>query len=199
VHIDPISNCGGCWFFIPCLTDLFLIGKERLLVSMRTVDAAGLSVYQGPRDPSNFLVSLVREYHVIQVSMQRSLHQITLATIASMRNFSLLGATALLAASAIAVEEGHNMDMPCFNDICFTSWRCWYPRVSKYDNTIDARCNVPHHVYTPANDGTRWNTMVWDSSYYVTWKSSYETQGEDIVLEWLMFETPGLPRKPYSS
>jgi hypothetical protein len=43
VHIDPISNCEGCWFFIPCLTDLFLIGKERLFVSMKTVDAAGLS------------------------------------------------------------------------------------------------------------------------------------------------------------
>ena len=74
VHIDPISNCEGCWFFIPCLTDLFLIGKERLFVSMRTVDAAGLSVYQGPRDPSNFLVSLFREQHVIQVSTQRNLH-----------------------------------------------------------------------------------------------------------------------------
>lgn len=111
-----------------------------------------------------------------------------------MRSFNLLGPVALMAASAVAAGEEYYSDMPCDNDICFTSWRCWYSRMSKYDNTIDDRCNVPKHVYTPAMDGTRWNTMVWDSSYYVKWKSSFKTVEEDAVLEWLMFESPDFPR-----
>lgn len=108
-----------------------------------------------------------------------------------MRILNIVGAATLLAASAVGAEEYNNNYMPCFNDICWTSWRCWYWRRTQYDAEIGDRCGMPDNVYTPAKDHAQWNTLVWGESYFMTWRSSYESQGEDIVLEWLMFEAPG--------
>lgn len=110
-----------------------------------------------------------------------------------MRISSLLGAAILTAASAVTAEEKSGNGLPCANDICFTSWKCFYKQKSKYNSEIDNRCNVPSYAYTPSTSGSRWNTMVWNFPYYITWARSLETQTEDIVLEWLMFETPGSP------
>lgn len=103
-----------------------------------------------------------------------------------MRNFKSISVVALLAASTAVASE-----MPCFNDLCFTSWKCHYSRTSKYDKEIDDRCNVPSDVYTPARDGSLWNALVWNRATYLTWTPNYATQLEEIVLEWLMFEGPG--------
>ncbi|KAF3045080.1 hypothetical protein E8E12_008042 [Didymella heteroderae] len=40
-------------------------------------------------------------------------------------------------------------------------------------------------------DGAPWTTLVWGENYEMTWQFDYETQDEEIVLEWLMFEAPG--------
>ncbi|KAJ8117126.1 hypothetical protein OPT61_g1598 [Boeremia exigua] len=102
----------------------------------------------------------------------------------------VVSALSLLSASVVSGEEEHP-DMPCFNDICWTSWRCWYWRRSTYDNKIGKRCGMPDNVYIPAYDHSQWNTLVWGENYPMSWKSSPGTQGDDIVLEWLMFEAPG--------
>jgi hypothetical protein len=118
-----------------------------------------------------------------------------------MRNFSPISALALLAAStAVQAEEQYNMNMPCFNDICWTSWRCYYNRMSKYDGKIGNRCGVPGNVYTPALDGARRNTLVWDEKYYLEWAFDWEqdSRKEEIILEWLMFEAPGTESKSFS-
>lgn len=114
-----------------------------------------------------------------------------------MRGFDTLRALALalLSASAIIHAEEYNMKMPCYNDICWTSWKCYYSRYSKYDESIGDRCGFPDNVYTPANDGAQRNTLVWGEGYMMYWTSNYASQGEDIVLEWLMFEAPGTESK----
>lgn len=99
----------------------------------------------------------------------------------NMRASVVLGAIALLASSTSA------SDLPCFNDICWTSWRCYYTR-SLFK---PSRCGLPHNVYRQGYDDAPWTTLVWGENYEMTWQSSYETQGEEIVLEWLMFEAPG--------
>jgi hypothetical protein len=108
-----------------------------------------------------------------------------------MRSRNILSAVALLAAPAISLPDDYNMNMPCNNDICWTSWKCHYSRYSKYDDKIGNRCGLPDNVYTPGPDGANWNTLVWGKNYWMEWTSSYESQGEDIVLEWLMFSAPG--------
>ena len=112
-----------------------------------------------------------------------------------MRNFSLAGALALLAASAVTAEEEYNMNMPCFNDICWTSWKCRYSRTSKYDKELNDRCNLPNNVYVPGVDRALYNTLVWGQDYYMRWTSNYASQSEDIVLEWLNFVAPGTESK----
>lgn len=81
--------------------------------------------------------------------------------------------------------------MPCFNDICWTSWKCSYSRHSKYDGTIGKRCGLPDSVYTPENDGAQGYTLVWEEKYLMEWTSNFASQNEDIVLEWLIYEAPG--------
>lgn len=102
-----------------------------------------------------------------------------------MRAYTILSTIALLATSAAG------SDLPCFNDICWTSWRCWYSRASSFDSSLGDRCGLPHNVYRQGYDGAPWTTLVWGQKYAMNWRSSYESQGEDIVLEWLMFEAPG--------
>lgn len=112
-----------------------------------------------------------------------------------MLGFNLVGALAFLAASTAVNAGDYSMDMPCFNDICWTSWRCWYTRFSKYDSKLGDRCGVPDNVYTPWLDGSQWNTLVWGEKYMMTWTSSYAAQEDEIVLEWLMFAAPGTESK----
>lgn len=92
-----------------------------------------------------------------------------------MRISNFLGAAILTAASVVTAEEKYGNGLPCANDICFTSWLC-----------SDNRCNAPSY-------GSRWEPTVWDIEYYISWVGSNETQTEDIVFEWLIFETPGSP------
>lgn len=108
-----------------------------------------------------------------------------------MRSLNILGAVALLAVPAVSLDEDYDMSMPCFNDICWTSWKCVYSRMSKYESTIGDKCGLPDNVYTPGPDGTNWPTLVWGQQYRMEWTSRYDSQGEDIVLEWLMWMAPG--------
>lgn len=109
-----------------------------------------------------------------------------------MRSINLLGPALIAAASAVTAEDGGANAMPCFNDICFTSWKCYYTRWTS--EKIDNRCNVPRAAFTPAKDGSRWNTMVWELPYMVSWKTKWPQTDDDIVFEWLIFEAPGKPR-----
>jgi hypothetical protein len=110
-----------------------------------------------------------------------------------MRVPPILSTIALLAASAVSADsvDPKPSGLPCFNDICWTSWRCWYARASPYDSKLGNRCGLPHNVYRQGYDDAPWTTLVWGENYQMTWQPSYKTQGEEIVLEWLMFEAPG--------
>jgi hypothetical protein len=109
---------------------------------------------------------------------------------ASTRRFSMR-ASIIISTIALLASSAASSNLPCFNDICWTSWRCWYERSTSTYGTKSDRCGLPHNVYRQGYDDAPWTTLVWGEGYEMTWQSSYESQGEDIVLEWLMFEAPG--------
>lgn len=111
-----------------------------------------------------------------------------------MRTSTIFSAVALLTSSAVSadgLENGVSSNMPCFNDICWTSWKCYYSRASKYDEKLGNGCGLPQNVYRQGYDDAPWTTLVWGESYEMSWTSNYKSQGEEIVLEWLMFGAPG--------
>ena len=111
-----------------------------------------------------------------------------------MRSFNLVGAVALLVASAVSVENEYGI-LPCSNDICWITWKCSYSGYSNYDNKLGSRCNLPNNVYRPGHDGALVNTLVWEQDYWMEWMFSLEGERQDIVLEWLMFDAPGTESK----
>jgi hypothetical protein len=115
-----------------------------------------------------------------------------------MRKSNLLSAIALLSSSANGLENGVTSNMPCFNDICWTSWKCRYDRASKYDSKLGNKCGLPSNVYRQGYDAAPWTTLVWGEHYEMSWTANYATQGEEVVLEWLMFAAPGTERRLHS-
>ncbi len=119
-----------------------------------------------------------------------------------MRKSVITSSMSLLVAPVISGEDdntdnhdANDPDMPCSNDICWTSWRCWYRKETKYDAKIGSRCGLPDNVYTTSNDGAQWNALVRGKDYDMTWTSAHASQEDDIVLDWLMFEAPGTESK----
>lgn len=111
-----------------------------------------------------------------------------------MRTSSVFSAVALLAVSIVSADESGSevqSDLPCFNNICWTSWKCYYERASKWGDRPGDRCGLPNNVYRQGRDGAPWSTLVWGETYQMNWASAYTAQEDTIVLEWLMFEAPG--------